>query len=95
MHDQSFGRRHKPTNDGVTRRTFLGTTLGGGVALLAGGSAGFFGAASSMAVTNPDTNSVFKLGGDLQVNRLGFGAMRLPATASGVGRPIAKARAKF
>jgi pyridoxine 4-dehydrogenase len=77
MHDQSFEKRHEPTNDGVTRRTFLGTTLGGGAALLAGGSTAFFGAASSMAITNPDTNSVFKLGGDLQVNRLGFGAMRI------------------
>src|ERR1700730_8388831 len=77
MHDQSFEKRHETTNDGVTRRTFLGATLGGGAALLAGGSTGFFGAASSMAITSPDTNSLFKLGGDLQVNRLGFGAMRI------------------
>src|ERR1700730_3840312 len=77
MHDQSFEKRHETTNDGVTRRTFLGTTLGGGAALLAGGGAGLFGTASSMAMTSPDTNSLFKLGGDLQVNRIGFGAMRI------------------
>jgi pyridoxine 4-dehydrogenase len=34
-------------------------------------------AANSRAVTEPGTNSVFRLGGDLPVNRLGFGAMRI------------------
>ena len=34
-------------------------------------------AANSPAVTEPGTSSVFRLGGDLPVNRLGFGAMRL------------------
>ena len=34
-------------------------------------------AASSPAVTEADGNSLFRLGGDLPVNRLGFGAMRL------------------
>ncbi len=34
-------------------------------------------AANSPAVTEPGTNSVFRLGGDLPVNRLGFGAMRI------------------
>ncbi len=34
-------------------------------------------AANSPAVTEPGTSSVFRLGGDLRVNRLGFGAMRL------------------
>ncbi len=34
-------------------------------------------AASSPAVTEADGNSLFRLGGDLPVNRLGFGAMRI------------------
>ena len=36
-----------------------------------------FAAKSSAAATEPGTNSVFRLGGDLPVNRLGFGAMRI------------------
>ena len=34
-------------------------------------------AANPPAVTEADTNSLFRLGGDLPVNRLGFGAMRI------------------
>jgi aryl-alcohol dehydrogenase-like predicted oxidoreductase len=51
-------------------------SLATGATLLAGRSATIFGAASS---TTPSlaTNSVWKLGGDLSVNRLGFGAMRI------------------
>jgi len=63
-------------NPRVTRRTFLGTTLAGGAALLAGGSDAIFGAASS-ATMNPATDPTWQLGGDLTVNRLGFGAMRI------------------
>jgi pyridoxine 4-dehydrogenase len=62
-------------NPGVTRRTFLGTTLAGGAALFAGSDV-IFGAASSTAPTMA-TNATFQLGGDLTVNRLGFGAMRI------------------
>src|SRR6184192_1280154 len=60
----------------MTRRKFLGTTLTGGATLIAGESNMIF-AASSPAVTEADGNSLFRLGGDLPVNRLGFGAMRL------------------
>src|SRR6266576_6013115 len=60
----------------MTRRKFLGTTLTGGATLIAGGSNMIF-AASSPAVTEADGNSLFRLGGDLPVNRLGFGAMRI------------------
>jgi pyridoxine 4-dehydrogenase len=60
----------------MTRRKFLGTTLAGGATLIAGGSNIIF-AANSPAVTEPGANSVFRLGGDLPVNRLGFGAMRI------------------
>src|SRR5216117_1831943 len=61
---------------GVTRRRFLRTSLAGGAALLAGKSDVIFGAQSS---TTPKmaTNTTLKLGGDLSVNRLGFGAMRV------------------
>ena len=51
-------------------------SLGTGATLLAGGSATILGADSSTA-TSPDTNPTWKLGGDLPVNRLGFGAMRI------------------
>src|SRR5438094_1750095 len=60
----------------MTRRKFLHTTLAGGATLIAGGSTMIF-AANSPAVTEPGTSSVFRLGGDLPVNRLGFGAMRI------------------
>jgi aryl-alcohol dehydrogenase-like predicted oxidoreductase len=60
----------------MTRRKFFGTTLAGGATLIAGGSNMIF-AANSPAVTEADANSLFRLGGDLPVNRLGFGAMRI------------------
>jgi pyridoxine 4-dehydrogenase len=51
-------------------------SLASGATLLAGRSGAIFGTSSS---TTPSlaTNSILKLGGDLPVNRLGFGAMRL------------------
>jgi aryl-alcohol dehydrogenase-like predicted oxidoreductase len=76
MAEKSPNANQKPLDSGVTRRTFLGMSLATGATLLAGGSATIFGAGSS---TTPSlaTNSVWKLGGDLPVNRLGFGAMRI------------------
>jgi len=75
----------------VTRRTFLGTTLVSGATLLAGGSSAIFGASSSTA-TSASPDSMWKLGGDLQVNRLGFGAMRI--TGDGIwGWPADRANA--
>jgi len=73
MHEKSSGSNEKA---GVTRRTFLGTTLLTGAAFFAGGSDLIFGAESS-ASSNIATNSTWQLGGDLKVNRLGFGAMRI------------------
>jgi pyridoxine 4-dehydrogenase len=73
MADEPVDPKQRP---GVTRRTFLGTTLAGGAALLAGGSGPIFGAASSTTMS-PATNPTWQLGGDLPVNRLGFGAMRI------------------
>src|SRR5204863_10235 len=48
-------------------------TIGGGAAVLAGGS--MIVRAASDASTQG--SSIFKIGGDLPVNRLGFGAMRI------------------
>ena len=73
MADRSPERNQKPS---VTRRTFLGATLASGAALFAGGSDVILGAASSTAPTMI-TNPTWQLGGDLPVNRLGFGAMRI------------------
>src|SRR6266436_5205501 len=76
---------------GVTRRTFLGMSLASGTALLAGKSDVILGAQSS---TTPKMamNTTFKLGGDLTVNRLGFGAMRI--TGEGIwGWPPDRANA--
>lgn len=73
MADTSFA---PATNPGITRRTFLGATLASGAALFAGGSNVIFGAHSSTS-QNMVTNPTWKLGGDLTVNRLGFGAMRI------------------
>jgi len=63
-------------NPGVTRRTFLGATLASGAALFAGDPGAIFGTHSSTS-QNMITNPTWKLGGDLTVNRLGFGAMRI------------------
>jgi len=60
----------------MTRRKFLGTTLAGGATLIAGRSNMIL-AANSPTVTEAGANSLFRLGGDLPVNRLGFGAMRI------------------
>jgi pyridoxine 4-dehydrogenase len=57
----------------VTRRRFVGLTIGGGAAILAGGSTSL----QTAIAANVEGNSMFKIGGDLPVNRLGFGAMRI------------------
>ncbi len=76
MADDSLVPKQKRIDNGVTRRTFLGMSLASGAALFAGGSDVSFGAASSTASTMV-TNPTWKLAGDLTVNRLGFGAMRI------------------
>src|SRR5881398_1157179 len=76
MSDESPNAKQKRVDNGVTRRTFLGMSLGTGATLFAAGSATILGADSSTA-TSPVTNPTWKLGGDLPVNRLGFGAMRI------------------
>jgi aryl-alcohol dehydrogenase-like predicted oxidoreductase len=59
----------------LTRRRFVGLTIGGGAAIVAGQWPNLY------AATSTET-TMFKIGGDLSVNRLGFGAMRI--TGEGV-----------
>jgi pyridoxine 4-dehydrogenase len=87
MPDESVDTKQNP---GITRRTFLGTTLASGAALFAGSDV-IFGAAS-LTVPTMATNPTFQLGGDLTVNRLGFGAMRI--TGEGIwGWPTDRSKA--
>ena len=57
----------------MTRRKFLGTTVAGSAALLSGGLHRLVTAATD----STKTRSTFQIGGDLVVNRLGYGAMRI------------------
>src|SRR5436305_14146725 len=58
----------------MTRREFLGTTIAGGASVMTGPA---FAQKLASAVTTSTMKSTFLLGGDLSVNRLGFGAMRI------------------
>ena len=71
MNDEVFKANSERVSQGVSRRVFLRTTLAGGASLFAGRAGTLFAAASA------SDNSTFTIGGDLPVNRLGFGAMRL------------------
>jgi pyridoxine 4-dehydrogenase len=74
----------------MTRRNFLGTAIAGGATVLAGGTVF---QKLALAVTTSPSQSTFQLGGDLSVNRLGFGAMRL--TGGGIwGWPPDRENAK-
>src|ERR1051326_7587276 len=71
----------------MTRRTFLEMSMATGATILAG--ANVFGSTSAPGAA---TNTTFKIGGDLEVNRLGFGAMRI--TGDGIwGWPADRANA--
>jgi len=73
MTDELSQAGHGPS---VTRRRFVEISLASGAALVAGKSDVIFGAEST-TTSRMATNMTFKLGGDLTVNRLGFGAMRI------------------
>src|SRR5216117_1078711 len=89
MTDELFQAGH---GQSVTRRRFLGISLASGAALVAGKSDVIFGAEST-TTSRMATNMTFKLGGDLSVNRLGFGAMRI--TGEGIwGWPPDRENAK-
>jgi len=59
-------------NNEIDRRKFVRLSLAGGIGLSMAGSMPLFGADSTKAMSD-----TFKIGGDLTVNRLGFGAMRI------------------
>src|SRR5207245_7970388 len=72
----------------MRRRTFLGVISAGAAGVLAGGLPKLLSAA-----TTSKSEETFLLGGDLLVNRLGFGAMRL--TGEGIwGWPPDRENAK-
>src|SRR5439155_26085083 len=73
MRDKTSNRNKKI---GIPRRTFLGTALLASGALFAKGPSVIFGAQSPTS-SNMATNLTFTLGGNLTVNRVGFGAMRI------------------
>src|SRR6266436_1780498 len=73
----------------MTRRKFLGTTIAGSATVLAGTVFQKL----ALAVTSSATPTTLQMGGDLSVNRLGFGAMRL--TGQGIwGWPPDRENAK-
>src|SRR3954466_4907959 len=70
----------------MKRRTFLGATMAGSATVLVGGLPALMRAATT------SSTKTFTLGGDLTVNRLGFGAMQI--TGKGVwGWPDDRANA--
>jgi aryl-alcohol dehydrogenase-like predicted oxidoreductase len=71
MSNSAFERSGGGACNGMSRRLFLRATLAGGAALLTGRAAPLFATASA------NDDSSFAIGGDLKINRLGFGAMRL------------------
>jgi pyridoxine 4-dehydrogenase len=74
----------------MTRRKFLGTAIASGAGVMAGTA---FVQELASAVTTSTMKSTFQLGGDLSVNRLGFGAMRI--TGDGIwGWPPDRENAK-
>src|SRR4051812_20001662 len=88
MSETSFEAEEK---GGLTRRTFLGTTLAGGAALMTGAANSVFGETSPTPTASAG-GSLWKMGGDLPVHRLGFGAMRI--TGEGIwGWPADRANA--
>jgi hypothetical protein len=64
-------------NNDVTRRTFLGAISASAAGVLTGGLSKFLAAGSKSKSMSMSMSKTFLLGGDLLVNRLGFGAMRL------------------
>ena len=71
MKNSGFEAKNDGNPSGISRRLFLRATLAGGASLVAGRAATIF------ATGSANDSSTFNIGGDLKVNRLGFGAMRL------------------
>jgi aryl-alcohol dehydrogenase-like predicted oxidoreductase len=77
MDDRFSEANERSEGHHLTRRRFLGLTVAGGAAVLAGGSTIFGAASPARAAEAARSGSMFELGGELPVNRLGFGAMRI------------------
>ncbi len=78
----------------ITRRRFVGMSAATGAAILAAGKIAGSTVRAGLALISPGaaTDPAFKIGGDLEVNRLGFGAMRI--TGEGIwGWPPDRANA--
>ena len=76
MNDEGLGINGERLCGILTRRAFVRAALASGATILAGRAATVLGAVSEKTTTAGE-NSIFNIGGDLLVNRLGFGAMRL------------------
>src|SRR6266536_2092102 len=76
-------------SDRITRRRFLGISTATGATILAGGKilGSTVGAGPTSSAPGTAANPTFKIGGDLPVNRLGFGAMRLTGEGIWGGPP--------
>jgi aryl-alcohol dehydrogenase-like predicted oxidoreductase len=77
MDDRFPEANEPPEGHHLTRRRFVGGTIASGVAVLTGGSTLFGLASPARAAGVAESGPTFKLGGDLPVNRLGYGAMRI------------------
>jgi pyridoxine 4-dehydrogenase len=74
-------------DNSITRRKFVEMSMATGATILVGRAV-----LGSTSTPGSATNSTFKIGGDLEVNRLGFGAMRI--TGEGIwGWPPDRANA--
>src|SRR5947208_4879381 len=71
MNERSLATNDDRDNGTISRRVVVRAALAGGASLLAGRAARLF------AASTASDKSSFSIGGDLPVNRLGFGAMRL------------------
>src|SRR6266446_6369629 len=89
----SYREEERQMDDMITRRRFVGLSVATGATILAGGKIlGSTVAGPTSIAPGTAANPTFKIGGDLEVNRLGFGAMRL--TGEGVwGWPPDRANA--
>jgi len=76
MNEEGLGINGERLCGILTRRAFVRAALASGATILAGRAATVLGAGSGKT-TAAGENSIFNIGGDLLVNRLGFGAMRL------------------
>src|SRR5438094_210905 len=91
MNEESLGINGERLCGILTRRAFVRAALASGATILTGRAATVLGAVSKKT-TAAGENSTFNIGGDLPVNRLGFGAMRL--TGEGIwGWPPDRANA--